>query len=220
MFLILLLLISFLLTPSNAYLNSVSTAISPTVRYANALTLREKRKESLIFLSATTQVTGIRKKEEKSSKSSVARKQINASKNDYLNGVVRIYCTHSEPNYAMPWQRQRQEFSTSSGFAISQRRILTNAHAVEHGTIIQVKKRQSEKKFLAKVVAIGHQCDLAVLEVEDDSFWSDMPALSFGPLPNLLDEVAVIGYPVGGERFVLYAVILCAIYLNSASLMT
>jgi len=94
-----------------------------------------------------------------------------------LNSVVRIYCTHSQPNYCQPWQRLRQEFSTSSGFIISQNQILTNAHAVEYGSLIQVKKRKSEKKFLAKVVAVGHECDLAILSVEDEMFWEDTEPL-------------------------------------------
>lgn len=74
-----------------------------------------------------------------------------------FNGVVRIYCTHAQPNFGMPWQKLRQEFSTSSGFVISGNRILTNAHAVEYGSLIQVKKRQSEKKYVASVVAVGHE---------------------------------------------------------------
>ena len=84
---------------------------------------------------------------------------------DLLNSVIRIYCTHSEPNFNMPWQRRKQESSTSSGFIIhtSNRHhhpdqsprsyILTNAHSVEYGSIIQVKKRQSEKKYLARALA-------------------------------------------------------------------
>lgn len=70
-----------------------------------------------------------------------------------LNGVVRIYCTHSQPNFGMPWQRMKQEFSTSTGFVIDGNRILTNAHAVEYGSLIQVKKRSSEKKYVASVTA-------------------------------------------------------------------
>jgi hypothetical protein len=70
-----------------------------------------------------------------------------------LDSVIRIYCTHSKPNFAMPWQRRRQESSTSTGFAIRDQRILTNAHSVEYGSLVQVKKRQSEDKFLAKVTA-------------------------------------------------------------------
>lgn len=83
---------------------------------------------------------------------------------DLLNSVIRIYCTHSEPNFNMPWQRRKQESSTSSGFVIhttnrhrpnqpARSYILTNAHSVEYGSIIQVKKRQSEKKYLARALA-------------------------------------------------------------------
>jgi len=89
-----------------------------------------------------------------------------------LNGVVRVYCTHSPPSFSMPWQRKKQEFSTSTGFAIGNNRILTNAHAVEYGSLIQVKKRQSEDKYVASVAAVGHECDLAILTVEDPSFWT------------------------------------------------
>ena len=47
---------------------------------------------------------------------------------------VQVFCMHSEPNYSLPWQRKRQFSSTSSGFVISDRRILTNAHSVDHHT--------------------------------------------------------------------------------------
>lgn len=115
------------------------------------------------------------------------------------NGVVRIYCTHSPPNFGIPWQRLRQEFSTSTGFIISGKRILTNAHAIEYGSLIQVKAGDSEKKFVASAVAVGHECDLAILSVEDPAFWEQVTPLEFGKLPELLDDVSVVGYPVGGD---------------------
>jgi S1-C subfamily serine protease len=120
---------------------------------------------------------------------------------DLLDSVVRIYCTHSEPNFAMPWQRMKQEFSTSTGFVIDNKhkRILTNAHSVEYGALVQVKKRQSENKYVASVLAVGHECDLALLCVEDESFWEDLDSLKFGELPDLFEDVSVIGYPVGGD---------------------
>ncbi len=48
---------------------------------------------------------------------------------------------HSEPNYSLPWQRKRQFSSTSSGFIISGKRILTNAHSVDHHTQVQASCR-------------------------------------------------------------------------------
>lgn len=49
----------------------------------------------------------------------------------------QIYCTHNMPNWSLPWQRLKQEQSTSTGFVIDGRRIITNAHAVEYSTMIQ-----------------------------------------------------------------------------------
>ena len=78
---------------------------------------------------------------------------LSTDQTELLNGVIRVYCTHSQPNFGMPWQRMKQEFSTSTGFVIDGDRILTNAHAVEYGSLIQVKKRSSEKKYVASVIA-------------------------------------------------------------------
>ena len=44
---------------------------------------------------------------------------------------------------------------------------------------------------------MGHECDLAMLHVEDPTFWTGLEPLEFGPIPDLLEDVSVIGYPVG-----------------------
>ncbi len=120
-------------------------------------------------------------------------------KSHLTNGVVRIYCTHSPPNFGMPWQRLRQEFSTSTGFVLDGGLIVTNAHAVEYGSLIQVKAGESEKKFVASAVAVGHECDLAILDVADPEFWKIVEPLTLGNIPELLEDVSVVGYPVGGD---------------------
>ncbi|KAJ7298714.1 hypothetical protein O6H91_Y475800 [Diphasiastrum complanatum] len=82
---------------------------------------------------------------------------------------------------------------------ISGRRLLTNAHCVEHHTQVKVKRRGDDTKFVAKVLAIGPECDIALLTVDDDNFWKGVEPLKFGSLPRLQDGVIVVGYPVGGE---------------------
>jgi len=118
-----------------------------------------------------------------------------------MDGVIKVYCIHTEPNFSMPWQRRRQYQSTSTGFVIDveRKRLLTNAHSVEHHTQVKVKKRGDDQKFLAKVLATGTECDIAMLTVDDPKFWEDMSALEFGHLPRLQEGVAVVGYPVGGD---------------------
>ena len=44
--------------------------------------------------------------------------------------------------------------------------------------------------------AVGEECDLAILTVEDESFWEETSPLHFGELPELTDQVSVIGYEI------------------------
>ena len=86
------------------------------------------------------------------------------------SSVVKVLCTHAEPNYSLPWQMRKQHQSSSTGFVIDLKRrwILTNAHSVEHHTQVRLKKRGSETKHVATVLAIGRECDIALLTVSDD----------------------------------------------------
>ncbi|KAF3780420.1 Protease Do-like 9 [Nymphaea thermarum] len=116
-----------------------------------------------------------------------------------MDAVVKVFCVHTEPNFSLPWQRKRQYSSSSSGFIVSGRRVLTNAHSVEHHTQVKLKKRGSDTKYLATVLAIGTECDIAMLTVNDDEFWDGVSPVEFGSLPVLQDAVTVVGYPIGGD---------------------
>lgn len=116
-----------------------------------------------------------------------------------LNAVVKVYCTHTAPDYSLPWQKQRQYTSTGSAFMIGDGKLLTNAHCVEHYTQVKVKRRGDDTKFVAKVLARGIECDIALLSVESEEFWRGAEPLHFGRLPCLQDAVTVVGYPLGGD---------------------
>ena len=63
-------------------------------------------------------------------------------------------------------------------------------------------RRGDDAKYVARVLAVGTECDIALLAVDDPAFWEAPSAaepLQFGPLPRLQDAVAVVGYPVGGD---------------------
>ncbi|KAJ9562691.1 hypothetical protein OSB04_007851 [Centaurea solstitialis] len=93
-----------------------------------------------------------------------------------MDAVVKVFCVHTEPNFSLPWQRKRQYSSSSSGFIIGGRRVLTNAHSVEHHTQVKVKKRGSDTKYLATVLAIGTECDIG---------WK-VAYMLFGPIFSIL----------------------------------
>lgn len=62
-----------------------------------------------------------------------------------------------------------------------------------------MKRRDDDRKYLAKVLAVGTDCDIALLTVEERSFWEGVGTVPLGPLPILQDFVTVVGYPVGGD---------------------
>ncbi|PSS14652.1 Protease Do-like [Actinidia chinensis var. chinensis] len=117
----------------------------------------------------------------------------------FLKAVVKVYCTHTEPDFALPWKKQRPYGSTGSAFMIGDGKLLTNAHVVEHATQVKVKRRGDDIKYTAKVLAIGAECDIALLSVESKQFWKGAEPLQFGCLPRLQDAVTVVGYPLGGD---------------------
>ena len=48
-----------------------------------------------------------------------------------------------------------------------------------------MKRRGDDRKFLARVLAVGTECDIALLTVDDDAFWAGVAPLAFGSLPHL-----------------------------------
>ncbi|MFZ2656686.1 MAG: serine protease [Victivallales bacterium] len=119
---------------------------------------------------------------------------------DTKSSVVKVYTVQSNPDYHQPWQNYPQSSGTGSGCLIKGSLILTNAHVVSNSTFIMVRKQGDPKKYVAKLVIAGHQCDLALLKVEDPDFFKGMEPLEIGELPLLQDKVAVMGYPVGGDN--------------------
>lgn len=114
--------------------------------------------------------------------------------------VLRIEVSTLVPDIRSPWNTGQFGGGVGTGFIIGDNRILTNAHVVSHGQRILLSIPGSPKKYPAKVQAIAHDCDLALLKVEDFSDFAKFPAFAIGDLPSLESAVRVIGYPVGGDR--------------------
>lgn len=116
------------------------------------------------------------------------------------NQVIKVFATTQPADFDCPWQTHAPQSSTGSGVAIAGRRILTGAHVVADATFVQVQKTTDPRKYVARVAAAAHDCDLALLSVEDDAFWVDIQAAEIGDQPALRDEVTVVGFPIGGEE--------------------
>jgi S1-C subfamily serine protease len=105
-----------------------------------------------------------------------------------------------EFDYTTPWKQSNMSQGVGSGFVISGRRILTNAHNVSNNKYVEIRKEYLAKRFPAKVAYVGHDCDLAILTVDDETFFDDMAPLDFGTLPEINTTVQTYGFPLGGRR--------------------
>lgn len=134
---------------------------------------------------------------------------------DELDAVINIFADYCEPNFSLPWQMQQETECRGSGFVIEGRRILTNAHCiVNRACIVRAKKRRCDQKYIARILEIGNDCDLALLTVDDDKFWKDTKAMRFGSLPKLQEKILVVGYPTGGENICISAGVVSRIQLQ------
>jgi len=116
------------------------------------------------------------------------------------NSIVKIFTVANDPDYLQPWQMLGQKSFSGSGCILEGNRILTNAHVVANQTFIQVLKSGGTKKYPAQVVAVDHDCDLAILTIKDSAFFKDSAPLEFGELPNLGEHVKAYGFPEGGQK--------------------
>ncbi len=112
--------------------------------------------------------------------------------------IVKIYTVSKKLNYQEPWASSMRQ-STGSGAIIENNYILTNAHVVANETFLEVQRYGQRKRYIANVVFVSHQADLALLKVEDSNFFKGVIPLTFGTLPQVEEKIVVYGYPMGGS---------------------
>ncbi len=116
------------------------------------------------------------------------------------DAVVKIFSTVRAPDPFRPWSKAAPQDVTGSGVVIEGNRILTNAHVVGYASQVQIQAKQGGDKISASVVAIARGIDLAVLKLDDNTFFTTHKAPARANiLPQIKDAVFAYGYPTGGS---------------------
>jgi len=116
------------------------------------------------------------------------------------NSVVKVFATMRYPDPYKPWTKQAPSEVTASGVVIEGKRILTNAHVVLYATQVQIQANAAGDKVPATVIAVAPGIDLAVLQLDDASFFdTHMPVARANKLPQIKDAVLAYGFPTGGN---------------------
>jgi S1-C subfamily serine protease len=123
-----------------------------------------------------------------------------AAPSEIRKSLARISNTAQEANYRTPWLPGPVGGGTGTGWVVMKDRLLTNAHVVSNARFLTVEKENDPKKYIATVEHIAHDCDLALLKVEDPAFFKGTAPLPLGNIPELESVVSVFGYPIGGDR--------------------
>ncbi len=124
-----------------------------------------------------------------------------AAEDPIRDSVVRITVTQRTPNFRQPWTKSAPAEATGTGFVIEGKQILTNAHVVAYGTQIYVQPHRSADRIPAKVIVSAPAIDLALLSLEDASFFdTHLPVPMSEELPAVKSTVNVYGFPLGGEQ--------------------
>lgn len=123
-----------------------------------------------------------------------------ASAGTLEKAMVKIITVSNLPDYLRPWQMLGQDTTNGSGCIIEGNRILTNAHVISNATFIQVNKSGETTKYVAKILAVDHECDLAILTVDDKNFFRNSSTIPIGGVPEPGEKVKVYGFPIGGDK--------------------
>jgi S1-C subfamily serine protease len=126
--------------------------------------------------------------------------EVAAAPTEVENAIVKVFSTVRYPDPYRPWTKQSPSEISGSGVVIAGHRILTNAHVVAYASQVQIQANQAGDKLSATVVAIAPGIDLAVLKLDDESFFdSHAPIARANALPQIKDAVLAYGFPTGGN---------------------
>jgi S1-C subfamily serine protease len=116
-----------------------------------------------------------------------------------LSSVVRIVATVQGPDFDSPWQARTPTKSSGTGCVIEGGRVLAAAHAIANASWIELHRVTGGPPCRASVIAVNHDCDLALLAPADPAWLANAEPVRIGELPALRTPIFMFGATEGGH---------------------
>jgi S1-C subfamily serine protease len=114
--------------------------------------------------------------------------------------LIRVNTTSNAFNYKSPWLAPQQYEKSGTGFILEGNKILTNAHIISDSVYIEVRRADDITPYQAEVALVDHDCDLAILKIQDKKFMEGALPLFLTNEVDVGDSVNVYGFPIGGDE--------------------
>ncbi len=94
-------------------------------------------------------------------------------------GIVSVRVTGQDWNWRAPWEKQPPWTRTITGLVVPGKRILVASTAFGNHLLVEVQKLGSEERTVARVVLVDQEGPLALVAVDEPSFWEGLEPLPF-----------------------------------------
>ena len=121
----------------------------------------------------------------------------------HRRSVVKIEVCSKAYNHRQPWSSPTISSSSGSGFLVEygdKVYIVTNAHVVSGAVDVSVRKAFAKEKHSSRVITIGHQCDLALVEAPTALLRKMRPVKMNTSWLSVGERVFVMGFPQMGDE--------------------
>ena len=92
-------------------------------------------------------------------------------------GIVSVRVTGQDWNWRAPWEKQVPWTRTVTGLVVSRRKILVASTTFGNHILVEAQKLGSDERTPARVVLVDQEGPLALVEVDDPSFWEGLEPL-------------------------------------------
>ena len=114
--------------------------------------------------------------------------------------VVRVVNYQQGNDWFKPWDTLPVAEVSGTGFVMAPGMVLTNAHVVSNSRLLVLYLNDDPDPHPAEVAFLAHDCDLALVRVQDPLILKNIPALPLGGLARIGSPVDTLGYPAGGTQ--------------------